>query len=139
MWAAFFVVGPRLMPELSTRSEGMNTPLQFNSNHLQSALSEKLQPSRFPRMSSVMAGIVGFIVQAQFTDPEIAEIVVTSDGFVLARADGEVSANHFIGRYPDLLRNWLRLIAAAELTTRELIEAQAAFAAKIGFLGREIA
>ena len=88
---------------------------------------------------SVMAGIVGFIVQAQFTDPEIAEIVVTSDGFVLARADGEVSANHFIGRYPDLLRNWLRLIAAAELTTRELIEAQAAFAAKIGFLGREIA
>ena len=56
-----------------------------------------------------------------------------------SRADGEVSANHFIGRYPDLLRNWLRLIAAAELTTRELIEAQAAFAAKIGFLGREIA
>ena len=86
-----------------------------------------------------MAGIVGFIVQAQFTDPEIAEIAVTSDGFVLVRADGEVSANHFIGSYPDLLRNWLRLITAAELSTRELIEAQAAFAAKIGFFGREIA
>ena len=47
----------------------MNTPLQFNSNHLQSALSEKLQPSRFPRMSRVMAGIVGFIVEADFTEP----------------------------------------------------------------------
>src|SRR5207249_4557942 len=97
MWAAFFVVGPRLMPELSTRSEGMNTPLQFNSNHLQSALSEKLQPSRFPRMSRVMAGIVGFIVEADFTEPAIADIIVSSTGVVMVRTDGELSSNHIMG------------------------------------------
>jgi hypothetical protein len=81
----------------------------------------------------------GFVIGERFTQPAIAEIVVTSDGLVLARTDGEASETHFIGSYADLLRNWLALIAIAGLTTRELIEAQTLFAAKIGFFGTETA
>ena len=117
----------------------MNTPLQFNSNHLQSALSEKLQPSRFPRMSRVMAGIVGFIVEADFTEPAIADIIVTSKGLVIVRIDGELSTNHMVGAYTDLLQNWVKLLRVAGLTTQEWIEAQGLFAAKVGFFGGAIA
>ena len=116
----------------------MNTPLQFNSNHLQSALAEKLHPNRFPRMSRVMAAIVGFIVEADFTEPAIAEIV-TSKRLVIVRTDGQVSTNHIIGAYTDLLQNWVALLTVAGLTTQEWIEAQGLFAAKIGFFGGETA
>ena len=68
-------------------------------------------------------------------EPPIAEIVVTSDGFLLARTAGESSANVFIGRYLDLVRNWLGLLAAACLTKDETVEAQLLFAAKIGYFG----
>ena len=94
----------------------------------------KLNPSRFPRMSSVMAAIVGHLLDAPTGDPRIVEIAVTSDGFVLGRTDA--GANHFIGNYGDLIRNWSGLLAVAGLTTTERFEAEALFAEKIGFLGR---
>lgn len=111
----------------------MNTPI---AAFTLKELVEKLRPARFPGMSGAMAAIVGFILGAHFSEPSISEIAVTSDGFVLARCEGEPTASRFIGSYSDLLRNWQRLLARAELSQRELIEAQALFAAKIGFLGR---
>ena len=44
----------------------MNTPQKF-SPELLSVLAEKLHPSHFPRISRVMAAIVGFVVEADFT------------------------------------------------------------------------
>ena len=81
----------------------MNTSQQSHSPQQHTALARKLHPDRFPCMSSVMAAIVGFVIGERFTEPAVAKIVVTRDGFVLARADGEASANHFIGSYSDLL------------------------------------
>ena len=78
-----------------------------------------------------MAAIVGFVLDRRFSKTAIAEIIVTSDGFLLARAEGEVGANHFIGSHAELMRNWLALIAAAGLTTHEWIEAAALFAANM--------
>ena len=117
----------------------MNTPLHLNQNHLQSALAEKLHPSRFPRMSRVMAAIVGFIVEKDFTEPAIAEIIVSSTGVVMVRTDGELSSNHIIGAYADLLQNWVALLTVAGLSTQEWIEAQGLFAVKVGFFGGAIA
>ena len=42
-------------------------------------------------------------------------------------------ADHFLGGYSHLMWNWLRLVAAAGLSTREYAEAMALLAAKIGF------
>ena len=47
-------------------------------------LVEKLNPARYPYMSGKMAAIVGCILGESFTEPEIAELVVTSDGYLLA-------------------------------------------------------
>lgn len=48
---------------------------------------------------------------------------------MLARPEGNPGASQFLGSYADVLRNWLRLIAAAGLSRREFIEAQCLFAA----------
>lgn len=115
----------------------MNTTLQ--EVPLKNRLFNKLNPNRFPRMSSLMAAIVGHVLDAAFTQPSIAEIVVTSDGFVLARAEGHAGADHFIGTYADLLRNWFALLRVAGLTPTERLEAESLFAAKIGYFGRTTA
>jgi len=117
----------------------MNTPQQYHLFHQHIALTQKLHPNRFPGMTTAMAAIVAFVIGERFTQPAIAEIVVTSDELVLARTDGKADETHFIGSYADVLQKWLRLIAVAGLSTSELTEAQASFAAKIGFFGRETA
>ena len=97
-------------------------------------LQRKLHPSRFPRLSGTMAAIIGFLVDAAYADPHIEEMAVTSDGFVLARAQGEV-VSRFIGAYSDLLRNYFDLQDAAKLTSNERMAMDEAFASKIGFHG----
>ena len=39
-----------------------------------------VDPARFPGMSGRMAAILGYILEAPFSEPVIAELVVTSDG-----------------------------------------------------------
>jgi hypothetical protein len=85
-------------------------------------LVAKLRPDRFSAMSGKMAAIVGYILDECFTDPAISEMVVTSDGFVLAQSEGEVGANDMIGSEADLNRNLLDLIVAAGLTEEEIHE-----------------
>ena len=116
----------------------MNTKQRPTAYILKSPV-EKLRPSRFPGMSSKMAAVVGYALGANFVDPAIREINVTSDGFVLPRAEGDFGANRFIGNYADLLRNWLHLVGAAGLSKREFMEAQGLFAARVGFFGQATA
>ena len=85
-------------------------------------LAAKLRPDRFTAMSGKMAAVVGYIVGERFTDPAISELVVTSDGFVLAQHEGEVGANDMLGSEADLNRNLLELITAAGLTDEEVRE-----------------
>ena len=85
-------------------------------------LVAKLRPDRFTAMSGKMAAIVGYILDERFSDPAISELVVTSDGFVLAQTEGEVGANDMLGTEVDLNRNLLDLIGAAGLTAEEIRE-----------------
>lgn len=62
------------------------------------------------------------ILDERFSDPAISELVVTSDGFVLAQTEGEVGANDVIGEEADLNRNLLTLIQAAGLSEEEVRE-----------------
>jgi len=86
-------------------------------------LSDKLHPRRFPGMSGKMAAIVGYFLGEEWTAPRIAELVVTSDGHVLARHDGHCGCDHYVGLAADLERNWLALLGVAGLTDDERAEA----------------
>ena len=83
------------------------------------SLVQKLHPVRFPGMSAKMAAIVGCILDCQYTQPSIAELVITSDNCVLARHEGDIGCNDFIGARTDLERNWKRLLDVAGLTGDE--------------------
>jgi hypothetical protein len=90
------------------------------STTMKDVLVAKLRPDRFSAMSGKMAAIVGYILSEPFSEPAISELVVTSDGFVLAQREGEVGANDLIGSEADLNRNLLDLITAAGLTSEEI-------------------
>ena len=92
---------------------------------------KKLFPGRFKGMSGKMAAIVGYICEETYTNPAISELVVTSDGFVMAQHVGDCGANDMLGSRLDLLRNWKNLLDAADLTPKERIEAEAAFERRI--------
>jgi hypothetical protein len=96
-----------------------------------SSLARKLHPARYTAMSSMMAALVGYFVDAAFTQPTIAGLAVTNDGFVLARHSGEIGCNTFIGSDADLRRNWTALLDCAGLTSEERAEADRLFAEKL--------
>ena len=76
-------------------------------------LRRKLHPYRHPEMSDLMTAI-------PFGNPRIADMTITPDGMILARAEGEVSPLA-VGRYPDLLRSWFALLNAATLVLSQTI------------------
>lgn len=94
-------------------------------------LSEKLSPNRFTAMSGKMAAIVGYIIDEKFTDPEIEDMTITSDHFVLAQKKGDIGYNDFIGHEVELRSNWYNLLDAADLTDEEYNAAMNNFERKI--------
>jgi hypothetical protein len=82
-------------------------------------LGDKLHPRRFPGMSGRMAAVVGYILDRRWSRPRIVELVVTSDGWVLARNASHVGFNTIIGTVMDLERNWDTLLRTAGLTDEE--------------------
>jgi hypothetical protein len=80
---------------------------------LNESLRRKLNPVRFPKMGLKMAALVGYVLGQKFTQPQIAELFVTSDSYVLARHSDELGFNSFIGSYSDFRDNWVRLLSAA--------------------------
>ena len=50
-----------------------------NQRVTRSTIAEKLHPLRFPEMSGGMMAFVGYVVEEQFTDPVIAEMVLKGD------------------------------------------------------------
>ena len=95
-------------------------------------LAQKLHPSRFTAMSGKMAAIVACILGEQWTSPAIVELMVTSDGHLLACHEGDCGCNDYLGWASDLEANWNRLLDVADLTPAERKEAEAAFEQAVG-------
>lgn len=72
------------------------------------------------RMSGRMAALLGAVFQEAWTEPRIVELYQTSDGFLLARHEGDSGFNDFIGAVSDWRRNVLGIAKVAGLTPRQL-------------------
>jgi hypothetical protein len=94
-------------------------------------LKKKLHPDRFTEMSPKMAAIVAYILDEGWTDPKLVEMVVTSDGHILGRHDGDIGLNDFMGAESDLVRNWNNLLDCAGLDEEERTEAERCYANRI--------
>jgi len=73
-------------------------------------IKRALHPSRFPGMSIKMRAIVGFIIGGNFTTPAIEQMIVTSDGILMARVTGDIGYNDLLGSVNDFKGNWNKLI-----------------------------
>ena len=87
-------------------------------------LSDLLHPRRFTEMSPRMAAIVAYVLGQHWTEPEIAWLSVSTDGYVS-------SDSHFIGSGQDLDRNIANLLDAAELTEEQRQEWHVLYCAKV--------
>ena len=106
----------------------------FPANRVQPCIRLQQKLHRIaPQLSQSMAAVTGFIVDYPFAQPQITELMVTTDGAVIARVEGEPSFAHFVTDYDDLTRNWLALLVAARLSVSERQFADELFAAKVGF------
>lgn len=104
-------------------------------------IGEKLDPRRFSAMSGKMSALVAYILGDEAnhsTDPAIAELIRTSDGVLLARHEGDVGANDFVGSMEDFNRNWGALVAAAELDADEIAHVHDLLDQRITTFGRFI-
>lgn len=94
-------------------------------------LKKKLNPSRFPGMSPMMAAVVGYVLGESYTDPEIAEITVSeAENFAYFRKAGSAGFDG-LQSLVDLRENWNRLIDAAGLTAEERRLAVQLFTSKV--------
>lgn len=73
-------------------------------------IKRALNPSRFPGMSGKMMAILGYIIEEKYTSPSVRELMVTSDGILMARVEGDIGFNDIMGSVDDFKRNWNKLI-----------------------------
>jgi hypothetical protein len=78
-------------------------------------VAEKLHPRRFPRMSSKFAAVLGAMLGQAWTEPALVELVITTDGFLLGRQEGEPTCNGFLGPESWLKENLAKLLDTAEI------------------------
>jgi len=90
-----------------------------------------LNPARFPGMSPKMAAIMGFILETKYTDPEITDLHITSDGFVFAATSDDPFGNDMIGEANDLEFNIFDLLEVASLSFIEKTAVMCTFKEKV--------
>jgi hypothetical protein len=57
----------------------------------------------------------GLSLKYQVTEPYLVEVVVSSDGFLLGRNEGEPTCQHFPGTREWLEENWEKLISLPDV------------------------
>jgi hypothetical protein len=75
---------------------------------------------RIVQVSDRFQAILGCLLGEDWTSPRLVEIVVTSDGHMLGRCDGEAEFKAFLGEADDLIRNIHGVASVAELDGDEV-------------------
>jgi hypothetical protein len=75
---------------------------------------------RAVKVSDHFQAILGSLLGEGWTSPRLVKMVVTSDGHLLRRCDGEAELNAFLGEVDDLIRNIPGVVPIAELDGDEV-------------------
>ena len=86
---------------------------------IRAVIISKLHPDRM-KVSPRFTAVLSCMLDEDWTDPKIVELCITSDGGLLARHDGDIGFNDFIGAESDLIRNLEGVAKAADLAPLEL-------------------
>jgi len=75
---------------------------------------------RAVQVSNHFQAILGCLLGEDWTTPRLIEMVITPDGHVLGRCDGDASFKAFLGALEDLIRNIHGVTPIAELDGDEI-------------------
>lgn len=75
---------------------------------------------RAVQVSDHFQAILGCLLGEDWTTPRLAEMVITPDGHLLGRCDGEAGLKAFLGASADLLKNVHGVAEIAELDGDEI-------------------
>ena len=75
---------------------------------------------RAVEVSDHFQAILGCLFGEDWTTPQLIEMVITPDGHLLGRCDGEVVFNAFLGASEDLIKNIHGVAPIAELDGDEI-------------------
>lgn len=75
---------------------------------------------RVVQVSAHFQAILGCLLGEDWTTPRLVELVITPDGHLLGRCEGEASFKAFLGASEDLLRNIHGVAPVAELDGDEI-------------------
>ncbi len=78
------------------------------------------QKLRQVQVSDHFQAILGCLLGEDWTTPRLVEMVITPDGHVLGRCDGESAFKAFLGASADLLKNIHGVAPVAELDGDEI-------------------
>lgn len=76
----------------------------------------KLEPIR---TSGKFRAILAYLLDVTWTEPAITDLVITSDGGIVAQHEGDLGCNDFLGTETDLMRNLDGISKLARLTKPE--------------------
>ena len=87
---------------------------------LKNSIADKLKPARFPNVSGKMMACLGALLNQKWTNPRMSSIIASVDGFLMARPDGSIGFDDFIGEFADFERNvWGMVDSAGDLNDEE--------------------
>lgn len=75
---------------------------------------------RAVQISDQFQAILGCLLDEDWTTPRLVEMVITPDGHLLGRCDGEAAFKAFLGAAADLLKNVHGVAEVAELDGDEI-------------------
>ena len=67
------------------------------------------------QISDQFRAILGCLLEQNWTDPRLVQMVLSPDGHLLGRAEGQATEQVYLGSQDDLTRNIHGLAAVAEL------------------------
>lgn len=95
----------------------MSEPTIREPDQIRQGCAHKL---RRVQVSEHFQAILGCILGEDWTTPRLLEMVITPDGHLLGRCDGQVTFSTFLGASEDLLRNIHGVAKVAELDGDEI-------------------
>ncbi len=75
---------------------------------------------RSVQVSDHFRAILGCLIKEDWTTPRLVEMVITSDGHLLCRCDGQTTHEVFLGESDDLIKNIHGVAPIAELDGDEI-------------------
>src|ERR1041384_6223714 len=93
-----------------------DTPIR-EPDQIRQDCARKLRPVQ---VSGHFQAIPGCLLGEDWTTPRLIEMVITPDGHILGRCDGEASFKAFLGASEDLLKNIHGVAKTAELDGDEV-------------------